>query len=108
MIDTTNKYKAKINNMFFKGDAVFGITYNDGKYGMEIDLEGAEFEMPVEIIEAQVEYAEENTLFAKATTPILPEKIIDITLIFEDDKCNGYLKIPFIGKIKIKDAVKVN
>ena len=49
MIDTTNKYKAKINNMFFKGDAVFGITYNDGKYGMDIDLEGAEFDMPVEI-----------------------------------------------------------
>lgn len=31
MIDTANKYKAKINNMFFKGDAVFGITLTDGK-----------------------------------------------------------------------------
>ncbi|MBQ8183618.1 MAG: hypothetical protein IJ025_06945 [Clostridia bacterium] len=107
MIDTTNKYKAKINNMFFKGDAVFGITYTDGKYGMEIDLEGAEFDMPVEIIEAQLEYSEENTFIAKATTELLPEKIIDITLTFEDDKCNGFLKIPFIGKVKIKDAVKV-
>lgn len=107
MIDTTNKYRAKINNMFFKGDAVFGITYDGEKYGMDIDLEGADFEMPVEIIEAQVEYAEENTLFAKATTPILPEKVFDITLTFEDDKCNGFLKIPFVGKIKIKDAVRV-
>ncbi len=107
MIDTTNKYKAKINNMFFKGDAVFGITHDGEKYGMEIDLEGAEFEMPVEIIEAQVEYTEENTLFAKATTPLLPERVIDITLTFEDDKCNGFLKIPFIGKVKIKDAVKL-
>ncbi len=104
MIDTTNKYKAKINNMFFKGDAVFGITYADEKYGMEIDLEGADFDMPVEIIEAE---AEDNTLLAKATTSLLPEKTIDISLTFEDDKCNGYLKIPFVGKVKIKDAIKL-
>lgn len=104
MIDTANKYKAKINNMFFKGEAVFGITYTDGKYGMDIDLDDADFEMPVEITDAEVD---ENTLFAKATTPILPEKEIDITLTFEDEKCNGFLKIPFVGKVKIKDAVRV-
>ena len=104
MIDTTNKYKAKINNMFFKGDAVFGMTCVDGKYGMEIDLEGAEFDMPVEITEAEIV---DNTIIAKATTSLLPEKIIDITLTFEDDTCNGFLKIPFIGKIKIKDAIKI-
>lgn len=104
MIDTTNKYKAKINNMFFKGDAVFGITCNNGKYGMEIDLDGAEFDMPVDILEAEVV---DNTFLAKATTSLLPEKNFDITLTFEDDKCNGFLKIPFIGKVKIKDAAKV-
>lgn len=104
MIDTTNKYKAKINNMFFKGDAVFGITYNDGKYGMDIDLEGAEFDMPVEITEV---IEDSETFIAKATTSLLPDRIIDMSLTFEDDKCNGFLKIPFIGKVKIKDAVKL-
>ena len=104
MIDTTNKYKAKVNNMFFKGDAVFGITYNDGKYGMDIDLEGAEFDMPVEITEV---IEDSDTFIAKATTSLLPDRIIDISLTFEDDKCNGFLKIPFIGKVKIKDAVKL-
>lgn len=104
MIDTTNKYKAKVNNMFFKGDAVFGITYNDGKYGMDIDLEGAEFDMPVEITEV---IEDSETFIAKATTSLLPDRIIDISLTFEDDKCNGFLKIPFIGKVKIKDAVKL-
>lgn len=104
MIDTTNKYKAKINNMFFKGDAVFGITYNDGKYGMDIDLEGAEFDMPVEITEV---IEDSDTFIAKATTSLLPDRIIDMSLTFEDDECNGFLKIPFIGKVKIKDAVKL-
>ncbi len=104
MIDTANKYKAKINNMFFKGDAVFCITCNDGQYGMEIELDGADFEMPVVIEEASVE---DNVFTAKASTPILPDKNFDILLTFEDDKCNGYLKIPFVGKVKIKDAIKL-
>ncbi len=104
MIDTTNKYNAKINTIFFKGDAVFGITYTDGKYGMEVDLKDAEFDMPVEITEASVE---ENTLIAKATSELLPDRIIDINLTFEDDKCNGFLKIPFVGKVKIKNAEKI-
>ena len=104
MIDTANKYTAKINNMFFKGDAVFGITYTNGKYDMEIDLEGADFEMPIEITEAT---EDGDTLMAKATTQLLPDKEIDILLTFENDVCNGYLKIPFIGKIKIKDASRV-
>lgn len=104
MIDTANKYKAKINNMFFKGDAVFGITEENGSYGMEIELDGADFDMPVVITEAEVD---DNTFMAKATTEILPDKEFDICLTFEDDACNGYLKIPFVGKIKIKDAVKV-
>ena len=104
MNDTANKYKAKLNNMFFKGDAVFGITLTDGKYGMDIELEGAEFEMPVNIVEAN---AEDDVFTAKATTPILPDRDFDILLTFEDDKCNGYLKIPFIGKVKIKDAIKL-
>ncbi len=104
MIGIGNKYKVKINNMFFKGDAVFAIDCDDGKYEMEIELDGAEFEMPIEIIEA---VEDDDTFIAKATTTILPEKVIDISLTFEDDKCNGYLKIPFVGKVKIKDAVKI-
>lgn len=104
MIDTANKYKAKINNMFFKGDAVFGVTCINGKYGMEIDLEDADYDIPVEITEA----TEDGEMFiAKATTSLMPDRTVDITLSFENGKCNGFLKIPFIGKVKIKDAVKV-
>lgn len=104
MTDISNKYKAKINNMFFKGDAVFGITRTDGKYGMEIDLDGADYDIPVEITEV----IEDGDMFiANATTSLLPGRTVDITLSFENGKCNGFLKIPFIGKVKIKDAVKI-
>ena len=97
------KYKANINNMFFKGEAVFELLDNNGEYGMNIELKDADFDMP----DFAITGAEEDgdTLTAKATTSLLPGKEIDVSLTFEGDKCNGFLKIPFIGIIKIKDAV---
>lgn len=98
------KYKVAVDHMFFKGDAVFEIEYENGKYEFEIEIENADYEFDIDITEAE---EDGNTLYAKATVAILPGKTIDITLTFEDDKCNGFLKIPFVGKIKIKDAVKI-
>lgn len=98
------KYKTHVEHMFFNGDAVFEIEYENGKYEFEIELDNADFELDVTIIEAE---ELDNTLLAKATVGVLPGKTIDISLTFEDNKCNGFLKIPFVGKIKIKDAVKI-
>ena len=98
------KYKVNIDHMFFKGEAIFEIEYENGNYGIEIDIDDADVDFDVTITEFE---EDEDTLDAKATVAILPGKEIDIHLTFEDDGCNGYLKIPFVGKIKIKDAVKI-
>lgn len=99
------KYKAQINNMFFKGEAIFELIDKGGKYDIQIELEDKDIDMPAIVIEEAS--AEDNTLIAKATSPEFPGKAVDISLTFEDDKCNGFLKIPFVGKVKIKDAVKI-
>lgn len=99
------RYKANINNMFFKGEAEFELFDNNGDYGMKIDLKDADFDMPDFAVTDTAE--DGDTFTAKATTSLLPGKEIDVSLTFEGDKCNGFLKIPFIGKIKIKDAVKI-
>ena len=63
---------------------------------------------PIERMVLVDEYeADDDTLDAKATVAILPGKEIDVHLTIDDDGCNGYLKIPFVGKIKIKDAVRI-
>lgn len=98
------KYKADIDHMFFKGEAVFEIKFENNNYEFEIEIDNADFDMDVTITEFE-EY--DDTLDAKATVAILPGKEIDIRLTFDDDGCNGYLKIPFVGKIKIKDAIKI-
>ena len=98
------KYKVDIDHMFFKGEAVFEIGFENGNYEFEIEIDNADFDMDVTITEFE---EDDDTLDAKATVAILPGKEIDVHLTFEDDGCNGYLKIPFVGKIKIKDAVKI-
>lgn len=100
----TGKYKTYVDQMFYKGYAIFEIEGDDNNYELEIELENVDFEMDVKIVEAEIL---DNTFIAKATVGILPGKTIDVNLTFEDDKCNGFLKIPFVGKVKIKDAVKL-
>ncbi len=99
------KYKANINNMFFKGDAIFELENDNGQYELEIELVNADFDMPDFELKDIIE--DGDTLNAKATTSLLPGKEIEISLTFENDKCNGFLKIPFVGKVRIKDAVKI-
>ena len=98
------KYKVNIDHMFFKGEAVFEIDFKNNNYELEIEIDDADFDMDVTITEFE---EDDDTLDAKATVAILPGKEIDVHLTFDDDGCNGYLKIPFVGKIKIKDAVRI-
>ncbi len=98
------KYKVNIDHMFYKGEAVFEIEFENGNYKFEIEVDDADFDLDVTIVDFE---EDDDTLDAKATVPILPGKEIDVHLTFEDDMCNGYLKVPFVGKIKIKDAVKI-
>ena len=99
------KWQTSIDNMFFKGDVVFTITGENGAYDVALELPNSDIDIPdITVYDA----AEDgDTLTAKAEVSLLPGKAIDISLTFTDDVCNGFLKIPFIGKIKIKDAKKV-
>ncbi len=99
------KWLAKIDNMFFKGDAVFTISGSDGNYDFKLELPNGEFDIPdIDIYDIT---EDGDTLNAKATVSLLPGKEIDVSLTFCGDSCNGFLKIPFIGKIKLKDAQKI-
>ena len=87
------KYKVNIDHMFYTGVAIFEIKDDDGNYEIDIELKDV-------IVEV-------DTIIAKAEIDEFPGKAVDVSLTFNDDKCNGFLKIPFVGKIKIKDAVKI-
>ena len=100
------KYNVSINHMFYTGVATFEIKDDNGSYKLDIVLnENDDFE--ISDVELTDVIEEVDTIIAKAYIDEFPGKAIDVTLTFNNDKCNGFLKIPFVGKIKIKDAVKI-
>lgn len=96
---------AHVDTMFFKGDVVIKVTDNGGEYGFELELPD-DIDLPEYKIYDITE--DGNTLNAKASVDLLQGKEIDISFTFEGDTASGFLKIPYVGKIKIKEAKKVS
>ncbi|MDR1629472.1 MAG: hypothetical protein LBS36_04570 [Oscillospiraceae bacterium] len=98
------KWAGRVDTIFFKGDVTIVIKDVDGQYDFDIEL-NANMDIPefkfYDIVE------EGNTLSGKGEVSLLPGKVIDANLTFEGDTMQGFLKIPYVGKIKIKDAKKV-
>ncbi|HZJ77331.1 MAG TPA: hypothetical protein VFD52_00825 [Clostridia bacterium] len=92
-----------VDTMFFKGDAKIKIFDNNGEYGFEVEIPGEDIP---EILVKDVK-EEGNTLTAVGNISMLKGKDVPISLTFEDDVVNGFLKVPYIGKIKLKDGKKV-
>lgn len=95
---------AHVDTMFFKGDVTIKITDNNGEYGFDIDLPS-----DIDVPEFKIYDITEDgdTLNAKASVEILQGKEIEISFTFDGDTASGFLKAPYIGKIKIKEAKKV-
>ncbi len=96
---------AHIDTMFFKGDATIKVANVNGEYSFDLELPS-----DIDIPEFKIYDITEdgNTLNAKATVDLLQGKVIELSFTFEGDTANGFLKIPYIGKIKVKDAKKVS
>jgi len=98
------KWAGRVDTIFFKGDVAIIIEDNNGEYKFDIELD-ADFDIPdfkfYDIVE------EGDTLTGKGEVSLLPGKVIDASMTFEGDTMSGFLKIPYVGKIKIKDAKKV-
>ncbi len=98
------KWGGRVDTIFFKGDVVLIIADKDGQYDFDIEL-NADIDIPdfrfYDIVE------EGNTLKGKGEVSLLPGKVIDAELTFNGDTMDGFLKIPYVGKIKIKDGKKI-
>lgn len=96
-------WACKVNSMFFSGEVTFTISDNDGEYGFEITLPG--IELPDFTLNSVEE--DDDTLTIVASTSILPDKEAEAVLTFDGDEFDGFLKVPFLGKIKFKDGHRI-
>ena len=99
------KWSCSVDTVFLKGEAVFEITDENGEYKFDLHIESDTDVPDFKIIEVNEE--DGNTLKGKAEVSLLPGKPIELSCTFEGDTMTGYLKVPYIGKIKIKDGKKI-
>lgn len=100
------KYSANIKNLLYRGEATFEISDDNGNYKIALDLTNADFDFDKIITKEAKE--DGNKLTAVLETSIFPGKDVDLELTFDGDTCNGFLKVPFVGKIKIDNAKKIS
>ncbi len=96
------KWHCSVDTMFFSGDVELTVKDNNGEYEFEIDLPG------IDVPDYQVKSVEEdgNTVKAVVHVPMIG-KDADLNVTFDGDTFNGFLKIPFLGKVKFKDGYRV-
>ncbi len=97
------KWACNVNTMFFTGEAKIKVFDDNGKYGFELDVPG------VTVPDITVKELEEDgdTINATVQTGLLPGKDIELTITFVGDEFDGFLKIPFLGKVKFKDGHRI-
>lgn len=97
------EWQFRIDTVFFKGNAEIVISDKGGKYDFDLKIEN--FDLPDYTIK---DFSEsENTLTATVNTDLLKGKDIPISITFEGDTLTGTIKIPMLGKIKLKDGKRV-
>lgn len=97
------KWACSVNTMIFSGDVKFEIFDDNGKYGFNIDMPS------VKVPDITVKEVEEDddTITATVTTSLLEGKDITLFVTIDGDTFDGYLKIPFFGKVKLKNGHRI-
>ena len=98
------KWKFFVDTMFYRGDATLIITDNGGTPGIELDLPG----MDVPDFSVSDMAYDGNTVTGNVQTSMLKGKNIPFSCTFEGNTANGFLKIPFIGKVKLSNGTKID
>ncbi len=96
------KWACTVDSMFFRGEVKLEIVEKDGSYDFELDLPG--IDMPSYTIKSVEE--DGNTIKAVVCVDTLG-KDAELTVDFDGDTFTGILKVPFIGKIKLKDGHRI-
>ncbi|MBQ8027459.1 MAG: hypothetical protein IJ261_05015 [Clostridia bacterium] len=96
------KWACTVDSMLFRGEATVNIVEKDGSYDFELELPGVDIpEYTVKSVDVS-----ENKLKAVINIAMLG-KDADLDIDFDDESFTGVFKIPFIGKIKLKDGHRV-
>ena len=94
------KWVCNVSSMLFSGGVKMEIFDDHGAYGFKLDIPN------VKIPDVTVKEVKEDGTDVTVTvqTSMLPGKDIVLNATFDGDTFEGVLKIPFVGKVKLKDG----
>jgi len=93
-----------VDTMFYRGKVLLIVKEKDGGYDMDIDIVGMDSTPPFAVNSMNIDG---NTITGTAQTDLLKGKEIPYSITFDGDAATGFLKIPFMGKINLKNGVRV-
>lgn len=96
-------WECRVDTMFFKGTAQIKVFDNNGAYGFEVIVPG----MDVPDIEVISVEEDGNAVDATIRTSLTGDKDIDLSVEFDDDIVTGFIKVPYLGKVKLKDGHRI-
>lgn len=99
------KWIGEIETSLLSGSAIVEISDNNGEYAFSVETESIKT-IPNFTVYDIVE--RENTLSGKADIELMGKMTVEISVEFTNDTAFvGYIKVPFLGKIEIKNGKKI-
>ena len=91
-------WEAPISTIVFKGTGIMTISEKNGEYDFRFEIVGKTLpEIKVDSIKE-----DGNTLTATGTCEALNIHNIPVSLTFDGDTFTGLVKVPMIGRVKVK------
>ena len=96
-------WSCRVDTMFFSGSGTVKVFDDNGKYGFNLDIPGVK----VPDIEIKEVIENGNKVHAVLTSSVMPNKDFEIEAEFEENTFTGYIKVPILGKVKLKDGKRI-
>ncbi len=98
------KWTGEIDTSILSGSATVEIKNNNGEYDFSVTVPSLKKLPNFRVFDIK---EEGNQLSGKAEIDLMGKMIVDVCVEITGDTFTGYFKVPFIGKIEIKNGRKI-
>ncbi len=98
------KWSGEIDTSLLSGSATVEISDNNGEYDFSISVPSLKKLPNFRVFDIQ---EDGNQLSGKAEIDLMGKMIVDVCVEINGDTFTGYFKVPFMGKIEIKNGKKI-
>lgn len=98
------KWTGEIETSIIRGSAVVDISDNNGEYAFSVSVPTMEALPDFTVYDIE---EKGNCLSGKADIALMGKMTVEIFVEISGDRFEGYLKVPFFGKIEIKNGRKI-